>query len=107
VLARARVALAPLVTGTGVNTKTGFYLAHGVPVVGSEKGVRGYGDAGAGYRVAAAPDAVADACVELHEDAAAWAAASAAALEATARLEDERARGEDLAALVAAIRRAL
>ena len=113
VLSKARVALAPLVCGTGINTKTGFYMANGLPVVGTEKGVRGYGPAaglGGGGGYAAAPledaDAFASACERLHEDRDAWTAASLGALERTARLEDERAKAEDLQALLAALRAA-
>jgi hypothetical protein len=117
VLAGVRVALAPLVCGTGINTKTGYYLAQGVPVVGTEKGIRGYGDAaglagGGGYSALGMEEgaegaAMAAECARLHEGQEAWEAASLGALERTARLEDERARGEDLQELVRALREGL
>jgi hypothetical protein len=103
IAARARVAIAPLVCGTGVNTKTGFSLARGLPVVATPKGARGYGGAPSAGLVVAPLDALADAALRLHEDEAAWGVASAAALELTARLDDERAPAADIAALVAAL----
>jgi hypothetical protein len=117
VLARARVALAPLVCGTGINTKTGYYMAQGLPVVGTEKGIRGYGEAaglegGGGFSAigsmaaGAESEAMAAECARLHEGQEAWEAASTGALQRTARLEDERAQAADLQALVRALRQA-
>ena len=115
VLAVARVALAPLVCGTGINTKTGYYLAQGLPVVGTEKGVRGYGSGaglagGGGYSAVALEagpgggEAMAAEAARLHEQQEAWEAASTGALQRTALLEDERAAAADLHELARVLR---
>lgn len=115
VLSGARVALAPLVCGTGINTKTGFYMSQGLPVVGTEKGFRGYGQQPTpGFAVhpldaegEQGGEAMAEAAVALHENREAWERAATAALVRTAELEDERAKAADLEALVQALRSAL
>ena len=93
-----RVSLAPMITGTGVNTKTGFFASHGLPIVGTPKAARGYLQDGvpAGVTVAAMGADFADAAILLHEDEAAWARASVASLEMVASLHDERKRGDDI-----------
>jgi hypothetical protein len=115
VLALARVALCPMLDGgTGVNTKTLYYLSRGLPVVGTEKAARGYAPADATQRegltaaIAVSPlgEALALEAVRLHENESQWDAASLAALELVATLHDERAPAADVAAVLEALERA-
>jgi hypothetical protein len=115
VLGSARVGVAPMTCGTGVNTKVGLMMAAGVPVVGTAKAVRGYAPRtqpgsrpGAEVTVmpgvgGAQPPALAggtgtmrsmvDALVALHEDEGEWEAAHAAALAHAAELNAAAATG--------------
>lgn len=88
-------------------------MAAGLPVVGTAKAARGYAPRLApgdlpGIHVAASLPAMAQALVALHEDAAAWAEAQAAALAHAAELGwaadggGERGRGADVDVLLRA-----
>jgi hypothetical protein len=76
----ARVNLAPLRFGAGVKGKILDGWAGGAPCVTTPIGAEGMGFPAAewGGRVAADPDALAAAAIELHEDESAWARAAAA-----------------------------
>jgi hypothetical protein len=111
-----RVAISPLICGTGVNTKTGFSLARGLPVVATEKGARGYTvesndnnetKKSDGLLITLSLESLSDAAVSLHENETAWTAASIAALELTARLDDSRALAGDIKAMIVALETAL
>lgn len=98
-LSRMRVAVAPMVTGTGVNTKTGLFLARGVPVVGTVKAARGYGLPPYGVGLLVQNDMGADyaaTLVQLYTREDAWAAASLAGLQLSARLDEQRQKAQDI-----------
>jgi hypothetical protein len=111
VLARTRVGIAPMYAGTGVNTKTGFFLARGVPVVGTPKAARGYetrvsywsSPYGAGLTVTPHNLEFAKALVKLHQSELEWRHASKQALQLSAKLDEERAEGDDVAVLIDAL----
>ena len=87
----ARVFVCPLRAGAGVKGKVVAAMAHGLPVVSTGCGAEGMGlTAGQELLVADGEAAFARACVRLHQDAALWAALSAAGLayvERTCSLE--------------------
>jgi hypothetical protein len=109
-----RVAISPLVCGTGINTKTGFSLARGIPVVATEKGARGYSmkvkntdgvfnreqDQAGGLIISQTMETLSSMAIRLHENEIAWTSASLAALVLTARLDDFRAPASDISELV-------
>jgi glycosyltransferase involved in cell wall biosynthesis/GT2 family glycosyltransferase len=106
-LHRARVSIAPLRYGAGVKGKIGEALSHGLPVVTTAIGAEGMRIRdGEHALVADGPEAFAAAVVRLHEDAALWAALSAAGRAHIAgRLSRDAAR-EALRALLAGVARA-
>jgi glycosyltransferase involved in cell wall biosynthesis len=73
VLARARVSVAPLRFGAGINGKIGEALAHGLPVVTTTIGAAGIGlRDGEEALIADSPEDLAAATVRLYTDAALW-----------------------------------
>jgi glycosyltransferase involved in cell wall biosynthesis len=92
-LSRARVFVAPILHGTGLNTKNLLALRHGLPLVTTAKGLAGLARAGgeaAFARVVTARDAE-DAIATLahvYGDEAAWSAMRAAALARAAAFAD-------------------
>jgi glycosyltransferase involved in cell wall biosynthesis/GT2 family glycosyltransferase len=73
VLARARVSVAPLRFGAGINGKIGEALAHGLPVVTTTIGAAGIAlRDGEEALIADSPEDLADATVRLYTDAALW-----------------------------------
>ena len=116
IMNRMRVAISPLICGTGVNTKTGFSLARGLPVVATEKGARGYTTESndnnklnqeGGLIIIHSFETLSDVAILLHDNETAWTAASIAALELTARLDDSRAPADDIKAMIVALETAL
>ena len=72
-LARARVSVAPLRFGAGINGKIGEALAHGLPVLTTEIGAAGLAlRDGEEALIADSPEALADATVRLYTDEALW-----------------------------------
>lgn len=72
----ARVAIAPLRYGAGMNMKVTDALAHGVPVVTTPVGAHGLAaEVVAKLRVAEGADELVDATLALHDDPQAWAEA--------------------------------
>ena len=74
-----RALVAPLLSGDGSRIKVLTALAHGVPVVGNARALRGVDAGPPAVRRGEDPGALAEACVELLRDAGAAAAAGAAA----------------------------
>jgi glycosyltransferase involved in cell wall biosynthesis/GT2 family glycosyltransferase len=73
VLASARVSVAPLRFGAGINGKIGEALAHGLPVVTTTIGAAGIAlRDGEEALIADSPEALADATVRLYTDASLW-----------------------------------
>jgi GT2 family glycosyltransferase len=73
VLARARVSVAPLRFGAGINGKIGEALAHGLPVVTTTIGAAGIGlRDGEEALIADSPEELTAATVRLYTDAALW-----------------------------------
>jgi GT2 family glycosyltransferase len=69
---QARVALAPIRHGAGVNGKVVEALRHGVPCVCTPQAARGFSDPGAALRIASDPQAFAEACLLLLTSTAHW-----------------------------------
>jgi glycosyltransferase involved in cell wall biosynthesis len=69
---QARVALAPIRHGAGVNGKVVEALRHGVPCVCTPQAARGFCDHGAALRIASDPQAFAEACLLLLTSTAHW-----------------------------------
>jgi glycosyltransferase involved in cell wall biosynthesis len=73
VLARARVSVAPLRFGAGINGKIGEALAHGLPVVTTTIGAAGIAlRDGEEALIADSPEDLTDATVRLYTDASLW-----------------------------------
>jgi O-antigen biosynthesis protein len=73
VFARARVSVAPVRFGAGINGKIGEALAHGLPVVTTPIGAAGLGlRDGEEALIASSPEDLAAATVRLYTDAALW-----------------------------------
>lgn len=73
VFARARVSVAPLRFGAGINGKIGEALAHGLPVITTNIGAAGLAlRDGEEALIADSPEDLADATVRLYTDAALW-----------------------------------
>jgi glycosyltransferase involved in cell wall biosynthesis len=69
---QARVAIAPICHGAGVNGKVVEALRHGVPCVCTPQAARGFSDPGAAMRIASDPQAFAEACLQLLTSTAHW-----------------------------------
>lgn len=93
-LARVRVAVAPLRFGAGVKGKVNHAMAHGVPMVISECAAEGMGiTAGKEAFIEETPAGFAEAVVHLHQDDALWARMSSASIRHIAeRFSAETAR---------------
>lgn len=68
----ARVVVAPIRHGAGVNGKIVEALAHGVPCVCTPEGARGFSEPDGALRIAADPHSFAMACLELLGNNEAW-----------------------------------
>lgn len=124
-LTSARVGIAPMTCGTGVNTKVpemsgqpkmicnpclllqvGLMLAAGLPVVGSPKAARGYAigrdvNTTPGVLVANSAGDWASALISLHEGEAAWSTAQLMALNHAAELGSRDQGGRAYVAVAA------
>ena len=114
-LAQRRIGVAPMITGTGVNTKTGLFLARGIPVVGTTKAARGFelingdagGDYGEGLKVIKSKneksfnvEAYAMSLIRLYQNENEWKGASEAALLLSIQLDQVRKEALDVQALL-------
>jgi hypothetical protein len=110
-LSQRRIGIAPMITGTGINTKTGLFLARGLPVVGTTKAARGYelnsgGGYGAGLLVIKSENEnsfggdYASTLIRLYRNEFEWKIASEAALLLSIKLDEERKEALDVHALI-------
>lgn len=99
-LGGVRAVLAPLLSGDGSRIKVLTALAHGVPVVGNARALRGVDAGSPATRCHETPDALAAACAELaHEPRLAAEAGAAARAWAEARLSADAVAATQLEAL--------